>query len=57
MCLQPPHLILHVGLLQQLLVEKVPHLGELLTQQLNLRKGELWVEKRVKRGDLGGKEM
>ena len=57
MCLQPPHLILHVGLLQQLLVEKAPQLRELLTHQLNLRKGELGVEKRVKRGDLGGKEM
>ena len=35
--LQPPHLVLHVSLLQLLLIEQPTKLGELLTQQLDLR--------------------
>ena len=42
--LQPPHLVLHVGLLQLLLIKQPTKLGELLTQQLDLRTPQ-WREK------------
>ena len=35
--LQPPHLVLHVSLLQLLLVEEPAQLGKLLPEKLHLR--------------------
>ena len=36
--LQPPHLVLHVSLLQLLLVEEAAQLGKLLPEKLHLRR-------------------
>ena len=36
--LQPPHLVLHVSLLQLLLVEEPAQLGKLLPEKLHLRR-------------------
>ena len=41
--LQPPHLVLHVSLLQLLLVEEAAQLGKLLPEKLHLRRTDMIV--------------